>query len=129
MTLDEALKLANDNKGLIGAALGAASSGSTTTSTTADKSPWAPAQEWMKANIAKGQALQSQYALNPFSAFQKQAYNNSAQLGNQARSMINTVVPQMNNFTPYQRQQSAQKFQPYNFGSVNLGMTQNPFGA
>lgn len=83
----------------------------------------------MKANLANGQKLQQQYALNPFSAFQKQAYNNSAQLGNQARSMINTVLPQMNNFTPYQRQQSSQKFTPFNFGSVNLGMTQNPFGA
>lgn len=128
MTLDEALKLANDNKGLIGAALGAASSGSTTTSTTADKSPWAPAQEWMKANLARGQQLQKQYQDNPFSAFQQQAYNNSAGLGNQFRGMVNGMTPQLNAFRPYQRTPQSQVATPYNFGTSNLGMTKNPFG-
>jgi hypothetical protein len=128
MTADELLKLASDNKGLIGAALGALGSGNSSTSTTANKDPWAPAQEWMKANLARGQQLQKQYQDNPFSAFQQQAYNNSAGLGNQFRGMVNGMTPQLNAFRPYQRTPQSQVVNPYNFGTSNLGMTTNPFG-
>lgn len=129
MTASELLKLANDNKGLIGAGLGAiASSDTTTTSTTSDKSPWAPAQEWMKANLGLGQQLQKQYQANPFSQFQQQAYNNSAGLGNQFRGMVNGMTPQLNAFKPYQRTPQSQVATPYQFGTSNLGMTKNPFG-
>lgn len=129
MTLTDILKGAKDYAPLIGAVGGALASGDTKTTTSADKSPWGPAQAWMLANLARGQALQKQYADSPFSPFQKQAYNNQAQLGNQFRGMVNGMVPQMNAFRPYQRNPQAQTVTPYQFGQSNLGMTQNPFGA
>jgi hypothetical protein len=116
--------------GLVGAALGAlGSSGSTTTSTSGSKDPWGPAQGWMRSNIANGQALQAKYAANPFSAFQKQAYNNSAQLGNQYRTNMNQMIPQMNAYRPYQRTPQSQTVQPRQFAQTDLGITNNPFGA
>jgi hypothetical protein len=126
-TLDAILNGAKDYAPLIGAVGGALAQGDTKTSTTADKSPWAPAQDWMKSNIARGQALQKQYADSPFNALQKQAYNNQAGLGNQFRGMVNGMVPQMNQFKPYQRTPQSQVVSPYNFGTSNLGMTTNPF--
>lgn len=126
-TIKDILNTAKDYAPLIGAVAGAASSGDTKTSTTADKSPWAPAQAWMKANLGLGQQLQAQYAANPFSQFQKQAYNNSAQLGNQFRSNLNGLIPQMNSFRPYQRTPQSQTVAPMQFAPANLGLTTNPF--
>ena len=112
---------------LIGAALGAAGSGSSSTSTSSNKDPWAPAQAWMKANLGFGQQLQNQYQQNPFNQQQQQAYNNSANLGNQFRSAVNGLVPQMNNWRPYQRTPQSQTVTPYNLGFSNLGSISSPF--
>jgi pyruvate/2-oxoglutarate dehydrogenase complex dihydrolipoamide acyltransferase (E2) component len=128
MTADDLLKLASDNKGLIGAALGALGSGNSQTSTTANKDPWAPAQAWMKSNLGLGQALQAQYAANPFSQYQQQAYNNQSGLGNAFRGAVNGLTQQMNNFHPYQRTPQSQVVNPYQFQNPNLGFTSKPFG-
>lgn len=59
-----------------GAALGAASSQDQEQTTTQKNEPWAPAQPWIKDNIAAGQALQKQYTDQPFSPGQQTAYGN-----------------------------------------------------
>jgi len=127
MTLSDVLDAAKTYAPLIGAVAGAAGSGSSSTSTTANKDPWAPAQAWMKANLGFGQDLQAKYAANPFSQFQQQAYNNSANLGNQFRSSVNGLIPQMNNWKPYQRTPQSQTVTPLNLGLSSLGSTSKPF--
>ena len=59
-----------------GAALGAASSQDQDQTTTQTNEPWAPAQPWIKDNIAAGQALQKKYTEQPFSPGQQTAYGN-----------------------------------------------------
>ena len=59
-----------------GAALGAASSQDQEQTTTTKNEPWGPAQQWIKDNIASGQALQKQYTEQPFSPGQQTAYGN-----------------------------------------------------
>ena len=48
-----------------GAALGAASSQDQEQTTTTKNEPWGPAQDWIKSNIAAGQALQQKYTGHP----------------------------------------------------------------
>jgi hypothetical protein len=57
---------------LAGGLLGAAASGDTTTSSSKD--PWAPAQQYLKDNLATNARMQQYYQANPFSQEQKQAY-------------------------------------------------------
>ena len=59
-----------------GAALGAASSQDQEQTTTTKNEPWGPAQDWIKSNIAAGQALQQKYTDQPFSSGQQTAYGN-----------------------------------------------------
>ncbi|MBK8106025.1 MAG: hypothetical protein IPK42_10790 [Betaproteobacteria bacterium] len=59
-----------------GAALGAASSQDQEQTTTTKNEPWGPAQDWIKSNIAAGQALQQKYTDQPFSPGQQTAYGN-----------------------------------------------------
>ncbi len=59
-----------------GAALGAASSQDQEQTTTTKNEPWGPAQDWIKSNIASGQALQQKYTDQPFSPGQQTAYGN-----------------------------------------------------
>ena len=61
---------------LIGAGVGAATTTDEEQITTQKNEPWAPAQQWIKDNIASGQALQKQYAEQPFSPGQQTAYGN-----------------------------------------------------
>lgn len=75
--LQPVAQAAIDHPNVAGAALGAlAGSQDSTVSSTASKTPWAEAAPWMKANLAAGQALQQQYAANPFNDQQKAAYQN-----------------------------------------------------
>lgn len=110
---------------LIGAAVGALGSKDSSTSTSADKSPWAPAQPWMQANLGFAQQLQQGYQRNPFSQFQKSAYNNSVGLGNAFRNNVNSMIPQFNAWKPYQRTPQSQTVSPLQFQQPNLGLTQN----
>ena len=59
-----------------GAALGAASSQDQEQTTTTKNEPWGPAQDWIKSNIAAGQAPQQQCTDQPFSPRQQTAYGN-----------------------------------------------------
>lgn len=62
--------------GLGSAALGAMGSGDQQQSTEQKKTPWEPAQPWMKANLQSGQDLQQYMQKNPFNAQQKIGYQN-----------------------------------------------------
>lgn len=116
------------NKNLVGAALGALGSQDSKQTTTSDKSPWAPAAPWLTANLGLGQQMQNQYMANPFSQYQKQAYNQSAGIGNQARAMYNNLLPQFNAMQGFDRNNPTAKMAPLNFGGGNLGFTSLPFG-
>ena len=117
------------------ALLGGASSGDKQQTQSLD--PWAAAQPWMTSNLGIGQQLQSQYAANPLSDYQKQAYANSAGTNNQTRSLSTSLMDQLNNFTGYTRQNPG-TVTPFNFSSGapaskvagqisgNLGFSVNP---
>lgn len=62
--------------GLGSAALGAMGSGDSQQSTEQKKTPWEPAQPWMKANLQSGQDLQQYMQKNPFNAQQQTGYQN-----------------------------------------------------
>ena len=117
---------------LIGGLLGSSSSGGGTQ--TVSKDPWAPAADWMKSNITNGQNLQAQYAANPFSAYQQQAYGNQRNLSQNAQSILSGYIPQMSasqgfdRSNPLQRPQAPQQApqmqapQPQaNFGMGGMG--------
>lgn len=59
-----------------GAVIGGMSSGDSQQSTEQKKTPWEPAQPWMKANLQSGQDLQKYMQANPFNAQQKIGYQN-----------------------------------------------------
>lgn len=106
--------------------LGASSSGGG--QQTVSKDPWGPAQDWMKSNITAGQNLQAQYAANPFSDYQKQAYGNQRQLSSNAQKLLGDLIPQMNNFQGFNRSNPTQKPTPFQFNMpqqapVNFGMS------
>lgn len=72
---------------VIGAALGALASGQTQGGTQS-REPWAPAQEWLKAQIANGQKLQQAYQAQPFNEMQQTAYQNLFSNADAMRSQI-----------------------------------------
>jgi len=59
------------------------------------KAPWAAAQPWLTQNLQQGQALQNQYAAQPFSAQQQQAYNNQYAQSDYMRSLVPSLLNQM----------------------------------
>lgn len=61
---------------LAGGVIGALTSGDQEQTSTQNKEPWGPAQQWIKDNIASGQALQKQYQAQPLSQAQQGAYGN-----------------------------------------------------
>jgi len=105
-------------------------------STTQNKEPWGPAQDWLKSNISTGQSLQNYYQQNPFSDAQKQAYGNSFGMSDMYRQMMPQLMSQMptgtfNRTSPLQRPQMM-NFTPQGgnlgFGSHNTGaMFSNPY--
>ena len=81
---------------LIGGLLGAGSSSSGGgQQQTATKEPWAEAAPWLKKQIKDGQALQDQYAANPFNAQQKTAYQNTF---NDIDNYRNSIAPGIMDF-------------------------------
>jgi hypothetical protein len=80
--------LLNSNKGSSQTAGGAG----TTTDT---KAPWAAAQPWIQQNMAQGQALQNQYANQPFNLQQQQAFNNQYAQSDYMRQLVPSLLSQM----------------------------------
>jgi hypothetical protein len=64
---------------------------------TTTKEPWAAAQPWITNQLASGQALQNQYAANPFSPQQQTAYNNSYAQSDYMRNLVPSLLGQMSN--------------------------------
>lgn len=62
---------------------------------TATKEPWAAAQPWILNNMQTGQALQNQYAAQPFNAQQQQAYQNQGNQSNYMRAVVPSLLGQM----------------------------------
>lgn len=79
--------------GLIGAAGGALSSQDQTSS----KDPWAPAQDFIKQQIAQGQSLSQKYQDQPFSQQQQTSYNNIGGLLNAMNTMAPTMMQGFSN--------------------------------
>lgn len=75
----------------ISSGMGSSSKNGGAGTTTVDKSPWLQAQPWITNNMNSGQALQAQYATQPFNAQQLAAYQN---LGNQTNYM-NALTPSL----------------------------------
>jgi hypothetical protein len=88
----------------------------------------------MQSNLGIGQNLQAQYAANPLSDYQKQAYGNSAGLANQFRQNMPGIFANMSQ-QGYTRQNPVASFNPYTFtapqsqASSNLGFSVNPVQA
>jgi hypothetical protein len=99
---------------VVGGLLGGSSSGGG--QQTVNRDPWAPAQDWLKSNIASGQNLQNQYMTNPFSAYQQQAYGSSQQLSENARAVLGNLIPQMNGFTGFDRNNPTARPTGFSFG-------------
>lgn len=81
---------------LAGAAFGAATSGDQNQQSSQTREPWGPAQDWIKQNIASGQALQQQYQAQPFSPLQQQAYTNQFGLLNNINANAGQLFAGMN---------------------------------
>ncbi|APW37659.1 hypothetical protein RD110_11025 [Rhodoferax koreense] len=103
----------------VGGLLGGGDSGGGAGTTTATKEPWAEAAPWIKSNLATGQALQSQYAANPFNQQQLAALGN---MGNQT-SYMNTLIPDLlgqisGQQTGFNRDNPSARPASYNFGTT-----------
>jgi len=85
--------------GVVGGAIANSNKGSTTGggagTTTDTKTPWAAAQPWIMNNMAQGQALQQQYAAQPFNAQQQQAYANQYAQSDYMRNLVPSLLTQM----------------------------------
>lgn len=92
---------------LAGAALGAASSGRAQGGTqTTSRDPWGPAQDWLRQQLATGQALQGYYQREPFNQVQQTAYQNTLGDIDQFRQQAAPGLMGLANnlMQPYQRQ-------------------------
>ena len=112
---------------LLGGIAGAAGSGSGGgQSQTASKEPWAAAAPWLRENLRSGQALQQQYQRNPFSPLQQQAYRNQFANSDYFRSLSNSVMGQMNQQKPFDRNNPSARPQPF---QMPAQPAQAPYGA
>lgn len=110
-----ALGGAKNVAGLAGALIGAATSGNKTSTSTSQREPWGPAQDWIKDNIQKGQALQERYAESPFNDVQKQAYQNVfSGIDNYRSNILPNIFSGINSWRPYSRT-GTQSAPMYNF--------------
>lgn len=83
------LDWAANNKGLVGAGLGALA-GTQSQTQSSNRDPWGPAQQYLRDNLATNARMQDYYQANPFSDQQKQAYQHQANvLANNNANMPN----------------------------------------
>lgn len=88
---------------VIGAAIGAITSGDKQQTQSSSREPWAPAQPWLKQIVADGQAMGDFYKKTPFSEPQKAAYQNLFNdIGNYRQSIAPSLFELANNLgRPY----------------------------
>ena len=82
---------------------------------TVNKDPWAPAQDWMKQNLATGQSLQNRYAQNPFNAQQMNAYGNLASGNDYLNRLTPGLLQQMSQPSGFNRNNPTARPNPLNF--------------
>lgn len=80
----------------IGALVGSMAGESSTTTTAANRDPWAPAQPYLLNNLKVNSDLQSYYAKNPFNQMQKEGYQNQQ---NDINNFRNSIAPNLMNFS------------------------------
>lgn len=97
--------------------------GDSESSTTSKREPWAPAQDWLKGNIALGQQLQNQYMDNPFSDQQKAAYSNAFGMSDAYRAMLPQLLSGLN-MGQFDRTNPLKRPQAMGFGGFNPQMSQ-----
>lgn len=81
--------------GVVNSALSEDKGGGAGASTTS-KEPWLMAQPWITQNMQQGQALQNQYQAQPFNPQQQAAYANSAAQSDYMRSLVPSLLGQIN---------------------------------
>ena len=80
---------------------------------TMNKDPWAAAIPWLTQNLQSGQNLQAQYAAQPFSAQQQQSYGNQFANSDYMRQLTGSVLGQMNQQKPFDRNNPSAKPQGF----------------
>lgn len=86
------------------------------------KEPWAVAAPWLQNNVWKGEALQNQYAAQPFSATQQRAYGQQFANSDYMRSLMNAVNSQAGGNRPFNRGSPGMVPQRYNLPSSQTSM-------
>jgi len=104
-----------------GALLGGLSSGNSQQSTTADRSPWGPAQGWLTGNLGLGQSLQNSYMSNPLSQLQANAYGNSFATTGLGRNIAGRMLPQLSSTTFFDRTNPLGRPTPFSFVGGDMG--------
>lgn len=101
---------------LAGAAVGGLLSRNKGGGQTTSKEPWAPAQDWLRQNIATGQNLQNHYQQNPFGALQQGAYANLLGQGDAFNQMVPGLLAQFSQHQGFDRSNPRARPQAYQFG-------------
>ncbi|HQR98163.1 MULTISPECIES: hypothetical protein [unclassified Polaromonas] len=94
---------------------------------TVSKDPWSSAAPWLQENIKSGQALQGQYAANPFNAQQVQGYNNQYGNADYMRSLTSSVLGQLNGFQPFDRGNQDARPQTFQFPAPQKIAAPSPY--
>lgn len=98
--------------GIVGGKAGGQAQGGTQT---VNRDPWLPAQDWMKQNLQTGQALQNQYAQNPFNGQQIAAYNNLASGNDYINRLVPGLLQQMSQPVAFNRNNPSAMPSPFSF--------------
>lgn len=108
--------------GQIGGALAGAALAGQDSTTSSQKDPWGPAQQYLKDNLARNAELQSKYQQTPFNATQQTGYQNMANDLDQFRSQ---TAPGLLGFA---NQQTTANYQRQRPSAVGMGGYDAPAG-
>jgi hypothetical protein len=112
-----------------GAILGGLFGGQSSTQTqTANREPWAPAQDLLKSQITNTGQLQNYYQQNPFSPMQQAAYRNAFAQNDSMRAAAPGVLQRLSSNQYFDRGQPLKMPQAFNFTpktNDSLGLSGN----
>lgn len=107
--------------GVVGNALTSDKNGGAGT-TAASKEPWAPAAPWLQDQIKTGQALQGQYAQNPFNQQQLNAYANMGRTSQYANQLVPDLLGQLGGQSVgFDRNNTNGRVTPFSFNGAGGG--------
>lgn len=107
---------------LLGGLLGGQSS---TQSNTTTNSPYAPAKPYIDQTISNGMSLQKQYAAQPLSLGQIEAYGNSKGLSDGYRSQAGSLTQQIGNMRQFDRNNPTAKATQFTFNDAPVNQQQS----